>query len=200
MTRVLGLDPAWRNTGWSVLEIMDNFNSVADIGTIKTPNPDIPLEDYKNLNEKNDIIHIIKSVDKLLDKIQPDILCTEIPMGAQSASGMKMYAFTIAVLSYLAQEYPELPTYYVQPKWVKVDTVGQEAAKEAKGTQIKDIMIAYATRRYQDAKWPRRKSGEILKGKSEHIADSFCIIESGLKRNDDDLYKTLCNNIRSEKD
>lgn len=100
----------------------------------------------------------------------PQVVFAEMPIGSQSANGMKSYGISIALLGTIG-----VPVIQVTPNEVKVAAVASRTAS-------KETMIAWAYRLFPDVQWLTRKiHGEVkLVNKNEHMADAIGAAEAGI--------------------
>jgi len=110
-------------------------------------------------------------LQSFLNYFNPAIMFAEMPIGSQSANGMKSYGMTLQLLGTIA-----VPVIQVSPQEVKVAAVDSKNAS-------KDTMIKWAAKKWPDVQWLTRKiKGEIeLLNKNEHMADACGAIEAGMR-------------------
>lgn len=166
--KVVGLDPSFRNFGMAKgeLNLTDGTFSLTEIALSETA----PSAKKKVVRQN--------SVDLKDARIQHDALMAfvadaqlvfvEIPVGSQSANGMKSYGICVGILSALKK-----PLIQVTPTEVKMVT-GNKTASKAQ-------MIKWATETYPEANWltKTQKGKTSFIDKNEHIADSIAAIHAG---------------------
>ena len=103
-------------------------------------------------------------------------VAAEIPVGSQSANGMKSYGVCCALLSTLP-----MPLIQVTAKDVKSSSGNPRASKAE--------MIAWAATKYPHLAWPSSSTGRYLK-KCEHIADAIGALEASMRS---DEFKLITN-------
>ena len=165
-------------------------NSILHLETLSTKPTDHeshPVwKGYKELVRANSTLF---RLIELLKEYNPDHICGEVPLGAQSASAAKALGIATAILSAVAALNVDVPFYPTKPNWVKHDTIGKEKAKEFKGS--KRVMIDWAFEKYPDAPWRINKSTGQPMANQEHVADAIAIIYSGIIRNNPKLISNL---------
>ncbi|WP_342234576.1 hypothetical protein [Inquilinus sp. OTU3971] len=173
--RVLGVDPALRNFGLvraridlASLETPELVWDVEDMDVIKTAN-----ESGKTVRKSSDDLRRAMEMHKGFHGMAKGcaLIFAEIPSGSQSARANISAGMSIGVLAS-----SPVPIVQVQPIEAKKKTVGR-------ATATKDEMIDWATARFPNAPWRRRKfrgKWELL-GENEHMADGCAIIKAGLE-------------------
>jgi len=94
----------------------------------------------------------------------------EVPVGSQSASGMKAYGMCVGILGSMRAEGIQL--IEVTASEVKVALAGKKLA-------TKEEMISAGVSLYPQANWPRHR-GEIV-ARAEHVADAIGAIHAGVR-------------------
>lgn len=95
------------------------------------------------------------------------LLAAETPSGSQSASGMKSYGLSCAIIG----TFPG--AFEVTPEEVKLASVGTKTASKAE-------MIAWAMDLHPELEWYMR-GGKQVAGKNEHLADAVAVIYAAMK-------------------
>lgn len=95
------------------------------------------------------------------------VMMAETPSGSQSASGMKSYGVSCAIIG----TFPGV--IEVTPKEVKMASVGVQTASKAD-------MIAWAMEKHPELDWFMR-GGKQVAGKNEHLADAVAVIYAAIK-------------------
>lgn len=168
--RIAGIDPSLRNTGYSLgkLDTNTRFYSVTRVGLIQTDKTK-----NKQIRANSDTLErtdkLLKGLSKAVEGV--DLVFAELPSGSQTASGMKSYALSIALIAAVTQDKALIQ---VQPNDIKT-TIGGRIQT------TKQEIIDWAYQAFPEANWPVSKKGILVKTKAEHIADSIAAIEAGLK-------------------
>lgn len=97
------------------------------------------------------------------------VIFVEVPVGSQSASGMKAYGMCVGILGSMRAE--GLQLIEVTASEVKIALAGKKLA-------TKDEMIAAGVGLYPKANWPRHR-GQIV-ARAEHVADAIGAIHAGV--------------------
>ena len=103
------------------------------------------------------------------------VVFAEVPVGSQSADGMKAYGMVVGVLGSLRAE--GIQVIEVTAAEVKKAFTNNKNATKAE-------MIAAGVALYPDANWPRYKeNGQLLitQSKAEHMADAIAAIHAGVR-------------------
>lgn len=107
----------------------------------------------------------------------------EIPSGAQSAAAAKALGISTGILSTVGA----VGAF----KGRLIQVTPAEVKKLATGSKVgsKEEMIEWAVKHWPDAPWPRvKKTGAIIAGKAEHLADACGAIHAGIQT---DQFKQL---------
>jgi Holliday junction resolvasome RuvABC endonuclease subunit len=97
----------------------------------------------------------------------------EVPVGSQSANGMKAYGMCVGILGSVRASGSQF--IEVTPTEVKVAATGNKNA-------TKDDMIEWATTKHPEAPWSKHH-GKLNTSKVEHQADAVGAIHAGIKSN-----------------
>lgn len=171
--RLMGIDPALRNTGIAV------FDYNTDTGTL-TPIDLILLQtekgsDLKVVRKSSDDLSrariLRRGIIEAIDKFTPQITAAEVPQGTQDARA----SFSNGVCTGLLASLPP-GLIEVSPNEVKMAAVG--SLKHVPKAE----MIRWATTRWPDAPWLRARGnpkGAII-GDNEHLADACAVVEAAI--------------------
>ena len=174
--RVLSVDPSLRNTALVYSELNDGVVKVIDALTVVTEK-----SNKKQVRASSDLIQrcdlLNKTVQKCVEKWDPQIIFVETPSGSQSASGMKNYGVSCYLIATLRPRAIE-----VTPTEVKMATVGTKTAS-------KNDMITWAFEKHPEVPWTLRNDFPLAK--QEHMADAIAIIYAGMKTPAFDWIKSL---------
>lgn len=171
--RILGVDPALRNTGLAVAEVdiwTGDWN-VVDLILLQTEKG----KDGKTVRKSSDDLRRCKVLyDGLQEALKlwaVNMAISEVPTGAQSASA----SFSNGLSCMLLASIP-VPLIQVNPTEVKMASVGHKYG-------AKEEIIEWATKRWPDLPWLRRryKGADALLNDNEHLADACATIAAGLK-------------------
>lgn len=167
---VLGCDPSLSNWGLArgMLCLETGIFTDVQLKLIETK-PDNDKQVRKN---SKDIQRCEDIATGVLDWFQwAKVVFVEVPVGSQSANGMKSYGVCVGILG--AFRASGIMLIEVNPTENKlVLTNNKTASKEA--------MIQAAYSYYPEANWIRDKKGKLL-NKNEHIADAIGAIHAGVK-------------------
>jgi Holliday junction resolvasome RuvABC endonuclease subunit len=176
---VAGLDPSLRNFGMVK-------------GTVDTAQPDtfrlqqMALQETtagaktKQVRKNSDDLErarlLYRTMTEFLQGVE--LVMVEVPVGSQSADGMKSYGVCLGLLSTIG-----LPMIQVTPTEVKLAAVGTKTASKLD-------MIHWAVDKYPTASWFTRKllGKHTLTNKNEHLADAVAAVHAGMNT---DEFKRL---------
>ncbi len=174
--KILGIDPAFRNLGLSLatydLLTADCFvQRVSLVQTEKSKDGKVVRKSSDDMSCAN---ALTAGLAAFVREFQPNIAVAEIPTGTQNARGSFSNGVCCGVLSVL--QLLDLPLIEVSPSEVKMASVGSKTASKAE-------MIEWATSRWPDAGWIKRKfKGQmVLTADNEHMADACAAIAAGLR-------------------
>ena len=183
---VLGCDPSLRS--WGMAEAMLDLNTGL-LSDIKLLIAKTAKSTNKQLRTNSDDIsrcHILAStVIPLAQKAK--YVFAEIPVGSQSASGMKSYGVCCGIIG--AMQALNVQVIQVNPIEVKQTFVGSPTA-------TKQQMIDKAIELYPEANWPKLKGGSI-KLEAEHMADAIAAIHAGVNTPEFKNIVKLFNSIQA---
>lgn len=170
--RIIGLDPALRNTGVAFAEYDMNTGklTVTGIDVIRTEK----FADNVKVRTSSDDLKcagiISAGLRAALTEFKPAFVCSEVSVFAQSSRG----SFTNGVCCGILGSLP-LPIIEVSQLEVKLAAGGTKASS-------KDFMTQWAVARWPGAGWMTRKvKGEVLlKSGNEHAADACAAIAAGI--------------------
>lgn len=170
--KVVGLDPALRNWGWSkgIYVPETGLISINAVGVIQ---PVIPTGKQVRVNSSDLLAaeQLMAETHKVVKDAQA--VFVEVPVGSQSSRAMTSYGICVGVLGSLRAM--GIPFIELTPLEVK--------AVSGKKLASKQEMILWATQKFPDAGWPlQTKKGvtSIVEGKAEHMADATAAIVAGV--------------------
>ncbi len=163
--KVVGFDPSLSNWGMCKFWIQKDSIEVAEIGIVETK-PSKQLGQRKNSLDLERGKDLYDGVTAFLEDV--DLVCVEIPVGSQSANGMKSYGMCIGILASI-----DIPMIQVTPKQVKSITGKPSATKKE--------MIQWAKTKHPEASW-------FNQNKDEHVADAMAAVYAGMQT---DMFKLL---------
>lgn len=168
--RVLGLDPSMRNWGMA--------DGLLDLDTGVLTNLYLSLvqtEDIegKQVRKNSKDLHTATQLSKaaLEASKAAKIVFVEVPVGSQSANGMKSYGMCVGILGAMQAQGTRL--IEVTPTEVKQVFTGNKNATKAE-------MIDRAMTYYPDANWPMHGT-KVSASKAEHLADATAAIHAGVQ-------------------
>lgn len=171
--RVLGLDAAFANVGLAFGSI--HFESagfsqrieVEDLELIKTQQNKVDKKVVrKNSDDLRRAREIVTGIEAAIKDKEIDLVCVEVPVGAQSARAAWTLGMVVGILASI-----RCPLIEVTPREVKL-AVGDKFAE-------KQEIIAWATKLHPAAPWPRQRD-RIITGSAEHLADAVASIYAGV--------------------
>jgi len=170
--RIIGIDPALRNTGLSIgdYNIATGQLSVVRVELAKTDKS----RECKVVRKSSDDLArgriIVQEIKRVIMIHQPMFAVAEVPGGCQSARGAFSNGVCCGVLASLT-----LPLIEVSPDEVKLASVGSKTASKAS-------IIQWAVAAWPEAGWTTRKvKGAVtLLAENEHMADACAAIAAGL--------------------
>lgn len=169
--KIMGLDAAFANVGIALgtYDLVTGQVEIQDLRLSKT----VADKAGKKVVRKNsdDLRRAKESVSAINQAIADhgvQIVFCEIPSGAQSARAAWALGIAVGIVAGI-----QPPLIQLTPKEVK-DVTGERYPD-------KSHMIAWATKMYPDANWPRTGKGAIVAGRAEHLADAVATIHAGVK-------------------
>ena len=181
MIRVLGIDPALRNFGFSLVEVNPSTSEIERVVSLSLSMTDNE-KGKKEKRNASDLRRAVTHVNALRELTKlADVAIAEIPIGSQSARAMASYGVCIGILASC-----DIPLIQVSPTQVKIAATGIRTATKLE-------MIDWAMREFPHKDWLLRKykGCYVAQEKNEHIADSLGAIVAGLKT---DEWKNFCLN------
>ena len=168
---VLGMDPSYANWGiaFGSLSLKTGMLSINYLDTFRTEKGKT-----KSVRTNSDDLRRCTELTAALIPWfkQAQVIFAEIPVGSQSANGMKAYGVCCGVLGSLQTMFSK-QIIQVDPTSVKFNLTGKKTA-------TKTEMIQEAFRCHPDANWPKHKDGQV-KAYAEHMADAIASIYAGVK-------------------
>lgn len=172
--KVIGMDPSLSNWGFLKAEIDVDTNEVRGIGIDLAETK--PGKDKKTVRKNSDDLRRARILSDAVKDQCKDVAVAfvEVPVGSQSAAGMKSYGVCIGVLATL-----NIPMIQVSPDEVKLAGAGKK-------TSSKEEMINWAVVDQPLLNWyTRMYKGKVeLMNKNEHVADALAAIYAGMKTED----------------
>lgn len=160
--KIVGIDPALRNTGVVSVDYFDNDIKINYARLIVTESEKIKpksIDDYKRIN------FIYTNLKPIIDK--HDLIIAEFPIGSQSSRAMVSYAASISMLACFNK--PIIP---VTPNDIKTYIGIKNASKSDS--------IEFVRQHYPD--FPFILNGNKILNKNEHLADAFIALLAGIKK------------------
>lgn len=162
MINILGLDPSFRNWGWSVATL-SNTLSIQDCGVITSApsKEDIP-------QNKKDIESCLQLYPGLLALTKKaDIICIEAPHGSQSSRAMVSYGVCMAYIAAIT---------HLNPNVVLVSANDVKRVVGLKNATKHDV-IDWVKKTHLEAVIPTQLN------RAEHICDSIAAIHAAMQTN-----------------
>lgn len=167
--RVAAFDPSLRN--WGIAQGIIDLNS-GTLQNIYLSIAQTEKADNKQVRISSDDLESarILATAAIEAAKNADVVFVEVPVGSQSASGMKSYGVCVGVLG--AIRALGIPLIEVSPTEVKTAFTGNKNA-------TKKQMIQKAIELYPDANFPLH-GGKINASQAEHMADAIAAIHAGV--------------------
>jgi hypothetical protein len=168
--RVCGMDPSMRN--WGIAEADLDLDS----GLLGTPFLSLVQgEDLegKQVRQNSSDVHLATTLCKGVFPAarRSKVIFVEVPVGSQSAYGMKSYGIVCGVLGALRAEGHEI---------IQVSALDVKEIFTGKKDATKKQMIEQAVQEYPAANFPLH-NGKISAAKAEHCADAIAAIHAGVQ-------------------
>lgn len=167
--QVAGMDPSMRHWG-SAEATLDMDSGVLDIPVLSLCEP----EDIKGkqVRQNSNDLHLAKVLYEYAMPIarRAKVIFVEVPVGSQSAAGMKAYGLCVGVLGALRAEGHEI---------IEVTATEVKRCFTGDPNATKKQMIAQGVQDYPHANWPRH-NGRVSESKAEHCADAIAAIHAGV--------------------
>jgi Holliday junction resolvasome RuvABC endonuclease subunit len=165
---VAGFDPSFTNWGiaFGQLDLSTGYLDDLNLETIETAKGKA-----KQVRVNSDDLQRAEDLAKRAIEVarQSKVIFVEVPVGTQSASGMKAYGVVVGILA--AIRALGIPVIEVTPTEVKKVFTGD---KNASKRQMIDQAVAF----YPFANFPRHR-GNVAE-KAEHVADAIAAIHAGV--------------------
>lgn len=169
---ILGLDPAFSNTG-IVLAEYDLRRATIAIKELRLVHTESDKAGRKTVRKNSDDLRrateTLRALDLAIADHQPSFAFCEVPIGAQSARAAWSLGIAVGLIAHVGSL---VPLIQLTPKEVK-DVTGEVQPDKAD-------MIRWASKMYPAANWPRKSNGSIIAGKAEHMADATAAIHAGV--------------------
>lgn len=174
---VLGMDPSYRNWGLAkgMLDLDSGVLNLMEIRIVKGED----LEG-KQIRKNSSDVHLATELCRGVFPLAQwaSVVFVEVPVGSQSAYGMKSYGIVCGVLGAMRMQGIEI---------IQVDALDVKESLTGLKNATKKQMIDAAVMEYPHVQWPRQekngakhKKGD-LKNESEHCADAIAAIHAGVK-------------------
>lgn len=151
--RILALDPAFRNVGWSYW----NDGEIKDCGVITT----VPAKKDITRSNAKETEHIAEELFVLIRKYNINKVVAEIPMGSQNSRAANLGGAIMGIVA-TACWAREVPLVWVTPNDIKQVVARKELVS-------KDRIMEWVRENCPFDKYPKTKK------EFEHIADSVLV-------------------------
>lgn len=166
---VLGCDPSLSNWGLArgMLDLDTGTFTDVELLLVETK-PD----DTKQVRQNSkDITRCESIASGVIDWFNwASVTFVEVPVGSQSANGMKSYGVCVGILGAFRAMGNQL---------IEVSPTENKIALTNSKTASKDSMIRAAHELYPEANWLKDSKGKLL-NKNEHLADAIGSIHAGV--------------------
>lgn len=167
---VLGLDPSMRNWGMAagILDLDTGLLTDLQLSLVHSES-----NSKKQVRINSQDLHTATelSAAAIAAAKRAKVVFVEVPVGSQSAAGMKSYGICIGVLGAIQASGTRLVE--VTPTEVKLAMAGNKNATKAQ-------MIQAAMDYYPEANWPYHGKS-VSSTKAEHMADAIGSIHAGVQ-------------------
>lgn len=166
---VLGCDPSFRNWGLARGMLDLNTGIFTDVELLLA---ETKPDDTKQVRQNSkDIARCVDITSGVIDWFKwATVVFVEVPVGSQSANGMKSYGVCVGILGAFRAMGIQL---------IEVNPTENKLALTGCKTASKDSMIQAAHSFYPEANWLRDSKGKLL-NKNEHLADAIGSIHAGV--------------------
>lgn len=166
---VLGCDPSMRNWGLA-RGLLDIETGVFDGLELKLVQTEVDHTKSVRTNSKD-----MAAAEAIFREVYPwfrdaKVIFVEVPVGSQSANGMKSYGMCVGLLGAFRA---------LGHQVIEVTPTENKIALTDDKTASKDTMIRAAHSAYPEANWLTDKKGKLL-NKNEHLADAVGTIHAGV--------------------
>jgi len=172
LIKVVGVDPAFRNTGYAIGTVDIDTFEIKIIGLYLSKTAKIEKSQRKVVRANSDDISrakiLVADFKRITSAVQ--IVFAEVPHGAQSASAAKSNGVCYGMLASC-----ELPLIQLTQGEVKIAAVGKKTASKCE-------MIEWGMLQHPEANWKTRKSKGVMVpvNDNEHLADAVATIYAGV--------------------
>lgn len=171
--RIMGLDPALRNTGIAVFDYDTDTGALVNAGLhLAQTEKGSDLKQVRKSSDDLNRARILRAaILSAIDQFKPQLIAAEVPQGTQDARA----SFSNGVCTGLLASLPP-GLIEVSPNEVKMAATG--SIKHVP----KSEMIRWATQKWPDAPWLRARGnpkGAII-GDNEHLADACAVVEAAI--------------------
>ena len=166
---VLGCDPSFRNWGLArgKLDLTTGVLDDLELSLVETK-PNHNKQVRQNSKDIADATFSAQHASAWFDSAT--VVFVEVPVGSQSANGMKSYGIVVGILGAFAAKGAQL---------IEVNPIENKVVLTGSKTASKEAMIDAAVKLYPEANWIRDGKGRLL-NKNEHLADAIGAIHAGV--------------------
>ena len=171
--RVLGLDPGFANTGWAIVDLGAEGESVVTMGVFCTKKNDRK----RNVSEVNETFdrarEIARFVQHLTANYDPFAVCFEAQSPVRNSSASAKLGLTYGIIAAVTAD-RNLPVVAPSPQKVKKAMVGKNSATK------EEIEAAVRALYKGSRKAFDRFDGDVPRSRREHGYDAVAVIVSSL--------------------
>ena len=169
--KVVGLDPSWRHWGIAIGSVpLDT--GILTIETLDTVHTEAQPKGGRIRESTWDIQTAYSLYEGVFEAlVDADIICVEVPTGAQNNKGATGHGICLGILGSLLSN----KMIFVTPQSVK-KIIGKASATKAES-------VALAMSKHPEAPWPMHR-GKVSVTKAEHSADALHAIYAGAQTNE----------------
>lgn len=187
--RILGIDPAFRNTGWACMELCEHGEAVRSVGLIRTQKSDkkhkilVADDNHRCCREiTNALVSAIKAYD-------PHVICAESMVGSQNAKSATQLGLAQGIISTIVTML-DIPLIQATPQGVKKALCGVNNASKQ---DIEDAVLKLypVGGLVGDIKPPSAR---------EHVYDAIAIIKTCLNSTEIQTLRRMQRPTRKQDD
>lgn len=169
--KVVGLDPSWRHWGIAIGSVpLDT--GILTIESLDTVHTEAQPKGGRIRGSTWDIQTAYSLYEGVFEAlVGADIICVEVPTGAQNSKGATGHGICLGILGSLLSN----KMIFVTPQSVK-KIIGKASATKAES-------VALAMSKHPEAPWPMYR-GKVSVTKAEHSADALHAIYAGAQTNE----------------
>ena len=127
--RVMGVDPAFRNTGWVHMQLGDSSERIQAVGLVRTKKTDKKMRILESDDRHRCCNEIAMALNSAIDVFVPHYICAEALVGSKGAAAATMQGMAWGVLSAITAV-RKIPVFTVSPQGMKKALCGSKSASK----------------------------------------------------------------------